>query len=412
MTIENFDVKLQAYADVIVACGLNLQPGQRLIISALVEAAPLVRKVTESAYRRGCRYVETLYSDELVTLARFNHAPADSFEETSNFLFEGILKHVQEGGAYLSITSQNPDLLKGQDPERVALVDRIRATRMKPTSQLLRRNAFNWCIAGYPSEAWAAKVFPDVPEGQRIERLWEALFKVTRADLPDPVTAWQQHNATLHARRNLLTEKQYASLHLYGGGADLKIGLAEGHRWMGGSAAGQLGMDFIPNLPTEEVFTLPHKQRIDGVVCSTKPLSYAGSLMDDFRLTFENGRVVKIEAGVGEEALRKIIETDEGAASLGEVALVPYHSPVSESGILFFNTLFDENAASHLALGNGLNFCLQDGETLEQEQYLARGGNSSLVHVDFMVGSEQMNVDGLTADGRREAIMRNGEFVI
>lgn len=408
--IADFDSKLQKYADVIVNAGLAIQPGQRLVVNAMIEAAPLVRKVAESAYQSGCRLVEVVYQDEALDLIRFENAPRDSFAEFSTGVAEMMLKHVSTGGAFLSITSANPELLKDQDPDLVALAQKTRTQHMKPVSELLRRNAFNWCIAAYPSAAWAAKVFPELALPEAIERLWEALFHVTRADQADPVAAWQAHIDDLTARKNALTQRQFHALHITGLGTDLTIGLAQGHRWMGGSVAAQTGVEFIPNLPTEEVFTLPDRQRIDGVVTATKPLSYAGNLIDGFSLIFENGRVTEAHAIVGEAALLKLLDTDEGARSLGEIALLPHRSPVSDTGILFFNTLLDENAACHIALGNGYNFCLEGGETLSQEEYLARGGNASLVHVDFMIGSDEVDIDGLSETGEVTPVMRKGAW--
>jgi aminopeptidase len=410
MPLSNFEHSLQNYADIVVKIGLNLRAGQRLIINAPVQSAPLVHKITASAYQAGCRYVDVLYRDELVKLARHQYAPRDSFEEFPAYMAEGILKHTQNGDAYLQITGENPDLLKGQDPELIALAERTSRVHMKPVNELLIRNGFNWAIAGFPTPSWASKVFPDAGAEEQIDLLWNALFQVCRVDQPDPVAAWQGHIADLRARCQYLTGRQYQALHLTAPGTDLTIGLAERHRWMGGSIQSQSGIDFVPNLPTEEVFTLPHRQRIHGKVTASKPLSYSGSLIEGFSLTFSEGKVTSLHAERGEETLRKMIEIDEGMTSLGEVALVPNGSPVSQAGILFFNTLLDENAACHIALGNGLNFCLEDGEKLSEEAYAARGGNSSLGHTDFMIGSAEMDIDGLLPGGGREAVMRQGEW--
>ncbi|MFM8319659.1 MAG: aminopeptidase [Chloroflexota bacterium] len=410
MPIESFDQKLQSYAEVIVQVGLNLQPGQRLMINAQVDSAPLVRAVAACAYRLGADYVELNYRDEQVDLQRFRHARRETFELAPAFQAAAALQHVQQGGAYLTITSEDPDLLKDQDPELVALVQKVRRRELKPVSDMLARSEFNWCIAGYPSPAWARRVFPALPEAQRIEQLWQALFNVCRVDRPDPVAAWREQVENFNRRKAYLTGKQYHALRLTAPGTDLTIGLAEGHRWMGGAIESTAGVSFIPNLPTEEVFTLPHRERIHGMVTASKPLAYSGVLIEDFRLTFDEGRVSKVEARQGEQALRKIIATDAGAASLGEVALVPHGSPVSSSGILFYNTLYDENAACHIALGNGLNFCLDGGERLSPDEYHARGGNDSLVHIDFMIGSSEMDIDGITRDDRREPVMRKGEW--
>lgn len=410
MPISDFENKLQQYADIITRVGLNVQPGQRLLINALLETAPLVRAVVRSAYRIGAPFVEIIWRDEQSNLVRFQEAPRDSFEEFSVYVAEGILKHVQNGGAYLAISSDDPGLLKDQDPELVALAQKTQRKHLKPVNDLLDRNGFNWCIAAYPSPAWASRVFPGAAADERQEKLWQALFQVCRIDRPDPVAAWQQQLRSFQVRKAYLTGKQYRALHYQAPGTNLTIGLADHHRWMGGSINTTSGIEFIPNLPTEEVFTLPHRQHIDGVVTASKPLSYAGTLIEDFCLTFENGRVTEVKAGKGEENLKKLIATDEGTASLGEVALVPQSSPVAQIGILFYNTLLDENAASHIALGNGLNFALEGGEGLSQEEYHARGGNSSLLHVDFMIGSDQMDIDGITTDGKREPVMRKGEW--
>jgi aminopeptidase len=410
MTDPSFDQSLQKYADIIVKIGLNLHPGQRLIVNAPVQSAPLVQKIAVSAYQAGCRYVDVVYRDEQVRLARHQYAPRDSFEEFPVYLAKGILEHTQKGGAYLQITGEDPDLLAGQDPELIAIAERTSRVHMKPVYDLLHRNGFNWAIAGYPTPSWANKVFAERAPEEREERLWEALFKVCRMDMLDPVLAWREHIADLKARCEHLNGRQYQALHLSAPGTDLTIGLAQDHLWRGGSIQSEQGIDFVPNLPTEEIFTLPHRERINGHVTATKPLSYSGSLISGFSLSFTNGRVTRLKAERGEDTLRKMIELDEGMSSLGEVALVPHSSPVSQANILFFNTLLDENAACHIALGSGLNFCLQNGENLSEEEYTRRGGNTSLGHTDFMIGSAEMDIDGLTLDGHREPVMRQGEW--
>jgi aminopeptidase len=408
--IENFEVFLQQYAEVIVKIGLNLIAGQRLMIMAPVQSSPLVQKITISAYQTGCRYVDVLYIDELVKLARHQYAPRDSFEEYPVYMSDGILQLIKNGGAYLRITGENPDLLKGQDAELVAQAERTTRLHLKPFYELLHHNVFNWAIAGYPSLSWAGAVFPGKAAEEQEELLWKALFKVCRIDQPDPVKAWQEHITGLVNRRNYLTERQYEALHITAPGTDLTIGLSERHRWMGGNIHSESGIDFVPNLPTEEVFTMPHRKRINGQVSATKPLSYTGNLIEGFSLTFSDGRVTRLSARSGEETLRKMIELDEGMNSLGEVALVADSSPVSQSGMLFFNTLLDENAACHLALGSGFHFCLQGGENISDEEYAERGGNTSLGHTDFMIGSSKMDVDGMLPGGGSEPVMREGEW--
>jgi aminopeptidase len=410
MTIPDFDQKLNRYADIIVRVGLNLQPGQWLFVNAPLLAAPLVYQIAAIAYQIGCRYVDMLWRDEELDLVRFQHALRDSFTEYPVYRAEGIIQHLQEGGAYLSITGEDPDLLKDADAELITTARKTAMTHLKPVYDMLDRNAFNWSVVGYPTLPWARAIFPQASAEESVERLWESIFRVCRLDQPDPVAAWRAHIDDLQARAAYLTRKQYRALKYTAPGTDLTIGLAQQHVWHAGSGVTTSGIPFTANLPTEEVFTLPHRQRIDGVVRASMPLSYDGKLIEGFSLTFENGRVTQARAQRGEDILLKMLALDEGMSSLGEVALVPHSSPVSQAGILFYNTLLDENAACHIALGNGINYCTQDGENISDEEYTSRGGNSSLSHVDFMIGSAKMDIDGILPDGRREAVMRSGEW--
>jgi aminopeptidase len=410
MTIPNFEEQLNKYADTIVKVGLGLQPGQRLMINAPILAAPLVRAVAAIAYQNGCPLVDVNWRDEQMELVRYQHARRDSFTEYPLYRAEGAMQHVSEGGALLSITGDNPDLLKDQDPELITTARKTALTHTKPVNDLLDRNGFNWAIVSYPTDSWAGKLFPQLEPAARKDRLWETIFLVCRITQEDPVAAWQGHIANLQARAEYLTYRQYHALVYRAPGTDLTIGLAEGHNWVGGSSTTESGIEFTPNLPTEEVFTLPHRERINGTVTASMPLSYGGTLINGFCLTFNDGRVTHVKAEQGEEILRKMIETDDGMSSLGEVALVAQSSPVAKSGILFYNTLLDENATSHIALGDGLNICLQGGKDAPEEEYKARGGNSSLNHVDFMIGSVEMDIDGIMPDGTPEAVMRSGEW--
>jgi aminopeptidase len=408
--LPDFELNLKKYAELLVKIGVNLQPRQRLLIYAPLPSAPLVEQVTISAYQAGARLVDVFYDDERVTLARFQHAPRDSFAEYPDWFPKAALDYAEHGDAVLRIAGTNPDLLKDQDPELVQTYSLARSRAYRPFSACVARDALNWLIAGYATASWAAKVFPDVPADQREAKLWEAIFEVCRISQPDPIAAWKTHLARLATWTDYLNQKQYASLHYTAPGTDLTIGLPQHHVWVSGRTRTPSGIEFTANVPTEEVFTIPHKDQISGVVRASKPLSYNGALIEDFSLTFEAGRVVDIKAGQGEEILRNLIDTDDGAASLGEVALVPHNSPISQSGLLFFNTLFDENAACHIALGHGIRYCLQGGTELSDEEYAARGGNDSLIHVDFMIGSGQMNIDGQLPGGVMEPIMRNGAW--
>ncbi len=310
----------------------------------------------------------------------------------------------------LNIQGINPDLLKDQDPELIGQWQKTVLTKLKPAAEYTLRNAVNWCLVAASIPGWAVKVFPDLHEDEAVDCLWEALFKLVRLDQADPFAIWQEHILNLSKRTNYLQSKSYKAFHYLAPGTDLTVGLPTGHLWKGGQITSEAGIPFVPNLPTEEVFTLADKSVAEGFVQSTKTLAYSGHVVEDFRLEFSGGKVVNFTAKKGEIALRKLFETDEGASRLGEVALVPHKSPISQSGIIFHHTLMDENAASHLALGAAYNFTLHSGETMSKEQFSAAGGNISIAHVDFMIGSGQMDVDGLKHDGSAEPVMRSGEW--
>jgi len=409
MTPE-FERSLSQYAELIVKVGLNLQPGQRLMIRGPIEAAPLMRLVAAHAYDAGGRLVETIFSDPQMLLARYRHAPRDSFTEHSDWWWKAGLELVEAGGALLSIGGVDPYLLKGIDSELIATVQRTEGRAAVPFSSLISADAINWCVVGYATEGWAGRVFPDLPPAEAQSRLWEAIFRTVRLDAADPLAAWDAHNANLAARSAWLNGKQYAALHYRGPGTDLTVGLPENHHWIGGAAPTGIGITNVANMPTEEVFTAPHRERMDGTVRATMPLNVGGNLIEDFSLTFENGRVVDLKAARGEALLRAQVAMDEGAARLGEVALVPHSSPISQSGILFYNTLYDENASSHLALGRAYRNCIAGCEDASDEEFAARGGNTSALHLDFMVGSAEIDIDGITAGGGREPLMRGGEW--
>nr|WP_049777894.1 aminopeptidase [Allomeiothermus silvanus] len=402
---------LDKLADVTVQVGLNLQRGQELVITAPIEALPLTRKITERAYQAGAKMVTTLYSDDAATLARYRFAPSDAFDYAPAWLYEGMAEAYAAGAARLAITGQNPALLKGQDPDRISRASKAQSIANRRALELIASFHINWSIVAYATVDWAKMVFPDLPEGQAVEKLWEAIFKASRLDTDDPVAAWAAHNANLHKRVQFLNEKRYAALHFKGPGTDLKVGLADDHVWSGGAAVAKNGVVCNPNIPTEEVFTTPHKDRVEGYVSSSKPLAHQGSLLDGIRVRFEGGRIVEASAKVGEDILKELLETDEGARRLGEVALVPHSSPIAQSGILFYNTLFDENAASHIALGQAYSECIRGGDRLSREELAARGANASLIHVDWMIGSNEIDVDGITHTGQAEPLMRRGEWV-
>jgi aminopeptidase len=413
------DRMLSLYGDLAVRIALNLQPGQRLLIigplangGASLEAAPLVRCIAESAYKAGAQFVETLWGDEALQLSRFTYAPRDSFDQFSSWFPDALNEHVHAGHAVLSIYANDPDLLKDQPPELVGAVQKAVSRAVRPFREHVSKNGTNWSVVAAASRGWAARVFPDLPPALQVDTLWDAIAKLVRLDRPDPVAAWEDHLAALAARRDFLNERRYGALKYRGPGTDLTLGLAPGHQWVSGRSTSQQGIPFAPNLPTEEVFTMPHKDRVDGTVRSTKPLSYGGTLIEEFTMTFEAGRVIRADARRGQTVLTQLLETDPGAARLGEVALVPHNSPVAQSGLLFYNTLFDENAASHVALGSAYKFTLANGEGMNDEQFEQAGGNRSATHVDFMIGSQQLDVDGVLPDGTVEPLMRNGDWAV
>ncbi|MER3442949.1 MAG: aminopeptidase [Meiothermus sp.] len=411
MSDKNFAHKLDRLAQVAVKVGLNLQPGQELVMTAPVEALELTRKITEHAYKAGASLVTTLFSDDAATLARFQHAPAESFDKAPVWFYNAMAEAYRNGAARLAISGQNPGLLKGQNPDHVARSSKAQSLAMRPALELITSFHINWTIVSYATPSWAQMVFPGDPEEVAVAKLWEAIFQASRVDQDDPVAAWEAHNRRLKERVDFLNERRYAALHFRGPGTDLRVGLADGHLWSGGSGRAKNGVVCNPNIPTEEVFTTPHKDRIEGYVSSSKPLSYQGSLLDGIRVRFEGGKIVEATARQGEEILRQVLQTDPGASSLGEVALVPNSSPISQSGILFYNTLFDENAASHIALGQAYTECMIDGDKLSEEELAARGANSSLIHIDWMIGSGEIDVDGIAQDGTAEPLMRSGEWV-
>jgi aminopeptidase len=403
---------LDTYAKLAVRTGLNLQKGQQLVITAPLDAVPLVRRITEHAYKAGASLVTTVYGDDETTLARYQHAPDDAFDVAPGWLFNGMAEAFRGGAARLAIAGENPALLAGQDPGKLSRANKARSTAYRPALELITGFAINWCVIAAATPAWAKSVFPGVPEAEAIDRLWTAIFACTKADLPDPIAAWEQHNADLRRRTEFLNKRRYRALKYTGPGTDLMLGLAEEHCWKGGGGKALNGVFCNANIPTEEVFTAPHKDMVDGIVRSSKPLSYQGSLIDGIRVRFERGRIVEMTAEKGQDAFRNLIDTDEGAARLGEVALVPHSSPISKSGIIFNNTLFDENAASHIAVGQSYTENIRDGSKRSKEELAALGANASLVHVDWMIGSGELDVDGIAADGSAEALMRKGEWAI
>jgi aminopeptidase len=403
-------VKLDRLAQVAIKVGLQLKPGQDLLVTAPTVALPLVRRIAEHAYKAGAGLVTPILSDEAITLSRYRFGQDDGFDRAADWLYDGMAKAFAGNTARLAIVGDNPMLLAGEDPARVARASKANSIAYKPALERIVNFDINWNIVAYPSLSWAKLVFPEDEEDVAVTKLANAIFAASRVDNDDPITSWQKHNAALRNRTEWLNGQRFDALHYSGPGTDLTIGLAHGHEWQGGASTAKNGITCNANIPTEEVFTTPHARRVSGHVISSKPLSYQGSLIDGIAVRFEEGRIVEAKATRGEEVLNKVLDTDEGARRLGEVALVPHSSPISKSGLLFFNTLFDENAACHIALGQCYSKCFVDGTNLSPEQIAAQGGNKSLIHIDWMIGSDQIDIDGLYADGRRVPVFRKGEW--
>jgi len=403
---ENLDL----LADVAVNIGLGLKPGQELVMAASIDALPLARRIVEHAYRAGATLVTTLYSDDESTLLRYRHAPDASFDRSAAWLYEGMAAAYKGGAARLAIAGGNPALLANEDPAKVGRVSRADSKAYRPALEIIARHEINWNIVASATPAWAAAMFPGEAPDAALAKLWDAIFTTTRVNTPDPAANWKAHDAELHKRSAFLNGKRFSALQYRGPGTDFRLGLADDHLWLGGGNTAANGNYCIPNMPTEEVFSAPHKNRADGVVTATKPLSYHGTMIEGIRVSFEEGRIVDARATRGQEVLEKLIDTDEGARRLGEVALVPHSSPIAQSGLVFLNTLFDENAASHIALGQSYSSCVRNGDKLTEEQLAAKGANSSLIHVDWMIGSGELDIDGITASGASEPLMRKGEW--
>ena len=402
--------KLDLLAEVAVRVGLGLREGQELLMTASLDSVPLARRITEQAYRAGASLVTTLYTDDEAALMRYRLAPDASFDYAAKWLYDGMGAAFKSGSARLAITGGNPTLLSNEDPDKVGRANRAVSKAYRPALELITRHEINWTIVAGATPAWAASMFPDDAPDAPLAKLWEAIFQTTRINTDDPVAAWKAHDAGLHSRAALLNAKRYAALQYRGPGTDFRLGLADDHLWLGGGTTAGNGLYCIPNMPTEEVFTTPHKDRADGTVTATKPLSHQGTMIEGIQVRFEHGRIVEAKATRGQEVLQKLIDTDDGARRLGEVALVPHSSPIAASGMLFLNTLFDENAASHIALGQAYTSCVRDGDKLTPEQLAAKGANDSLIHVDWMIGSDKLDIDGITATGTVEPLMRQGEW--
>ncbi|TDK59663.1 aminopeptidase [Bacillus salipaludis] len=408
--MSEFQKNLEKYAELAVKVGVNVQKGQTLVVNASLDAAEFVRLVVKKAYEVGAFNVVVNWADDFVSRTKYDLAPDEAFQEYPAWRAKETEELAEKGAAFMSVISSSPDLLKGVNPERISNFQKAAGTALAKYRQAIQSDKVSWTVVAAASPAWAAKVFPDVRSEQQVEKLWEAIFKATRADVENPVDAWKKHDENLHEKVHYLNEKKYLKLHYKAPGTDLTIELPKNHLWVGAGSINENGHEFMANMPTEEVFTVPLKTGVNGTVASTKPLSYGGNIIDRFSITFENGKIVGVKAEEGEEILKRLVETDEGSHYLGEVALVPFNSPISQSNILFFNTLFDENASNHLAIGSAYAFCIEGGKKMSADELKENGLNQSITHVDFMIGSAEMDIDGITADGKSEPVFRGGNW--
>lgn len=404
---------LTKYAELVIRQGVNIQPGQKLVIATTPENAPLLRLLAEKAYDAGASEVIADYHDDPLRRMFYLRAADECFDHYPDYKKQYYETLSKEGAAFINIADTDPELMNGVDADRMSRQFKVASEALEAYRERRMNNENTWCIIAAPSEGWARKVFPNVPGEEAVEKLWAAIFAATRADLSDPVAAWQAHKDTLQEKVAILNELKIETLHYRNGlGTDLKIELPEGYLFLGGADESTSGTEFIANIPTEEVFTLPHREGVEGIVYASMPLNFRGNLIDGFWLRFEQGRVVDYDASVGKDHLQKLLESDEGAARLGEVALVPHDSPISNTGILFYNTLFDENASCHLALGRAYPMCLENHDQLDAEEKLARGVNHSIVHEDFMIGTADLDIVAKTRDGREVKIFEKGNFAI
>ncbi|BAM48218.1 aminopeptidase [Amphibacillus xylanus] len=405
------DVKLQEkYAELALRTGVNLQKGQALMINSSIEGVEFTRIVVRKAYELGAKTVLINWQDDEISLLKYQNESEEVLTDVPQWQVDKYMSFAKDGGALLSIRSTNPDLLKDVDPKKVAAASKASAEAMKEFRQYTMNDRIAWSIISIPTGDWSQKIFPGLEAEEAKEKLWEQIFKIVRVDQDDPIKAWEEHNQTLKNAHAILNEKKYKALIFKAPGTDITFGLPEGHIWKGGGAYTTDGLHFNPNMPTEEVFTVPHKYEVNGVVSNTKPLVYNGNTIDNFSLTFKDGKVVDFTAEQGYETLKNLLETDEGAKRLGELALVPDASPISQSGLIFYNTLYDENASCHVALGKAYPTNLEGGSEMSDEELDKHGVNDSLTHVDFMIGSAELDIDGVLPDGSTEPVFRKGAW--
>lgn len=411
--MTNYKEKLQQYAELLVKVGMNVQPKQPVFIRSSVETLELTHLIVEEAYRCGASDVRVVYSDPTLKRLKFENESVEHFanHEIKSYDVEARMDYVKRGAANLALISEDPDLMDGIDSQKLQAFQQQNARAFKGYMESVQKNQFPWVVAAFPSKAWAKRVYPELSVEEAYIKFIDEVFDIVRIDGNDPVENWRQHIANLSVYAQKLQQKNYHALHYVSEGTDLTVGLAKNHIWEDATSyVNGKEQAFIANIPTEEVFTAPDRNRVDGYVTNKLPLSYNGTIIDQFKLMFKDGEIIDFSAEKGEAVLKDLINTDEGSRRLGEVALVPDDSPISNRNTIFYNTLFDENAACHLAIGSAYDFNIQGGTEMTVEEKIASGLNDSNVHVDFMIGSSDLTIYGIFEDGSKELVFENGNW--
>lgn len=404
--------KLFNYADLVMKVGLRLKKGDGVVITASVDQAEFAELLVEAAYKNGARHAVVDFADSSITKLHLLYQTVEDLKEVDQFNIDRRKSFMDKKYKFISVTGGDPKVLSGTDPDKFACMQTAFATAAKEISERMMANDCSWCVVGAATVPWAKTIFPDLTEEDALEKLWDLILYTVRADKEDPIKTWDEHMKKLTKRAEWMNAHKFSYLeYKTAKGTDLRISLPKDYKFLAAIEENQSAETFVPNMPTEEVFSMPHNQKMDGVVYSTKALNYGGNLIDNFKLTIKDGKVIESEAEVGEEVLKNLLNSDEGASRFGEVALVPYHSPISLTSTLFYNTLYDENASCHLALGRAYPTTIENGLNMTKEELSAAGANDSLIHVDFMIGDESLNIDGVKENGERVAIFRDGDFV-
>ncbi|WP_139692597.1 aminopeptidase [Sporolactobacillus terrae] len=408
--MRTFAQKLEKYAELAVTVGANVQAGQEVLLKSPIDAGELARLVAEKAYQAGAKRVYFNWTDDRLDHLRLKYAAEDVIGDYPVWKAKKLEDLVKRGAACIDIRTTGIGMMDGIDPKKAALDQEVMWRALHTYYDYRMSDRVSWTLLIYPTVEWAKKLFPGKIRELAVADLWEVIFEMTRVDREDPIDAWEKHKQTLANKVAFLNKKKYKQLHYKAPGTDLKIAFDPDYHWDGGAAVNSVGTTFVPNIPTEEVYTLPLKNGVNGTVMATRPLVYGGKLIENLSLTFKEGRIISVNAKEGEELLNHLIDTDEGSHYLGEVALVPNNSPISQSGLVFYTTLYDENASCHLAIGKAYPTCLDGGTKMSAEELAAHGANTSLIHVDFMIGSDQLDIDGENSEGEWEPVFRNGEW--